>query len=248
MFSLFMGLWNYLFSKAELHLLIVGLDDAGKTTILEQLKGIFGKKPGIPLDKIPPTVGLNLARVDIRRCRVICWDLGGQERLRVIWSKYYSESHGIVFVVDSANEQRLDEAKQTLQTLLSHAELADIPLLLLANKKDLEVRSALLGDLDLPRLAAVDRLGVLSVAQNAHSVEAIRDRMDIEGHSGPLAAHSTVEAIRDRMDIEGHSGPLAAHSTCALTREGIEVAMNWLVDVVKTSDRFDRHQAASTTT
>ncbi|KAJ0394072.1 hypothetical protein P43SY_010111 [Pythium insidiosum] len=199
MFSLFMGLWNYLFSKAELHLLIVGLDDAGKTTILEQLKGIFGKKPGIPLDKIPPTVGLNLARVDIRRCRVICWDLGGQERLRVIWSKYYSESHGIVFVVDSANEQRLDEAKQTLQTLLSHAELADIPLLLLANKKDLE---------------------------NAHSVE----------------------AIRDRMDIEGHSGPLAAHSTCALTREGIEVAMNWLVDVVKTSDRFDRHQAASTTT
>ncbi|GLE02099.1 hypothetical protein PINS_up010937 [Pythium insidiosum] len=199
MFSLFMGLWNYLFSKAELHLLIVGLDDAGKTTILEQLKGIFGKKPGIPLDKIPPTVGLNLARVDIRRCRVICWDLGGQERLRVIWSKYYSESHGIVFVVDSANEQRLDEAKQTLQTLLSHAELADIPLLLLANKKDLE---------------------------NARSVE----------------------AIRDHMDIEGHSGPLAAHATCALTREGIEVALNWLVDVVKTSDRFYQRQAASTST
>lgn len=48
-----------MFSKTELHVLIIGLDYAGKTTLLEQLKTMFGKKPGIPLDKIPPTVGLN---------------------------------------------------------------------------------------------------------------------------------------------------------------------------------------------
>lgn len=138
MFSLLWGLWNYLFSKAELHILIVGLDDAGKTTLLEQLKGIYGKKPGIPLDKIPPTVGLNIARVDIRRSRIIFWDLGGQERLRTIWNKYYSESHGLVFVVDSANENRFEEAKATLHTLAEHPELQGIPLLVLANKMDLE--------------------------------------------------------------------------------------------------------------
>ena len=59
MFSLFKGWWSYMFSKTELHVLIIGLDYAGKTTLLEQLKTMFGKKPGIPLDKIPPTVGLN---------------------------------------------------------------------------------------------------------------------------------------------------------------------------------------------
>ncbi|KAF0698961.1 Aste57867_10452 [Aphanomyces stellatus] len=137
MISLFWGLWEYLFSKAEVHLLIIGLDYAGKTTLLEQLKGMFGKKAGIPLDKIPPTVGLNIAKVDISRTNVIFWDLGGQERLRAIWSKYYSESHGIVFVVDSTDAARLDEAKTALDTMLANPELADAPLLVLANKKDL---------------------------------------------------------------------------------------------------------------
>ncbi|EQC32021.1 hypothetical protein SDRG_10220 [Saprolegnia diclina VS20] len=137
MFSLLLGFWNYLFSKAEVHILIIGLDYAGKTTLLEQLKGRFGKKPGIPLDKIPPTVGLNIAKVDISRTNVIFWDLGGQERLRAIWSKYYSESHGIVFVLDAADEARFDEARSALDTMLANAELDGIPILLLANKNDL---------------------------------------------------------------------------------------------------------------
>ncbi|RLN59082.1 hypothetical protein BBJ29_004377 [Phytophthora kernoviae] len=198
MFSLFWGLWNYLFSKAELHLLIVGLDDAGKTTLLEQLKGIFGKKPGIPLDKIPPTVGLNIARVDISRSRIIFWDLGGQERLRAIWNKYYSESHGIVFVVDSANERRFEEAKQTLHAMLSNTELSGVPLLVLANKMDLE---------------------------NAR----------------------TVNYISGMLDLERHQGAVASYPICALTRDGIEVAMNWLVDAVKASDRYYQKSAAGGT-
>ncbi|CAK4200616.1 unnamed protein product [Aphanomyces euteiches] len=118
MFSLLWGFWQYLFTKAEVHLLIIGLDYAGKTTLLEQLKTMFGKKAGIPLDKIPPTVGLNIAKVDIARTNVIFWDLGGQERLRAIWSKYYSESHGIVFVIDSADEERFEEAKTALCTFI----------------------------------------------------------------------------------------------------------------------------------
>ncbi|CAH0481503.1 unnamed protein product [Peronospora belbahrii] len=189
MFSFFWGLWDYLFSKAELHLLIVGLDDAGKTTLLEQVKGIFGKKPGIPLEKIPPTVGLNIARVDIRRSRIICWDLGGQERLRAIWNKYYSESHGIVFVIDSANDRRFQEAKETLHAMLSNSELSGVPLLVLANKMDL-----------------VD-------ARN-------------------------VNFITGMLGLEEHHGTMASYSICALTTEGIEGAMNWLVDAVKSSDRF----------
>ncbi|CAH0488570.1 unnamed protein product [Peronospora farinosa] len=198
MFSLFWGLWSYLFSKAELHLLIVGLDDAGKTTLLEQLKSIFSKKAGIPLDKIPPTVGLNIARVDIRRSRVIFWDLGGQERLRAIWNKYYSESHGIVFVIDSANEGRFQEAKETLHAMLSNPELSGIPLLVLANKMDLE---------------------------------------DAQ----------TVNHISGMLDLVEHQGAVASYSVCVLTKEGIEGAMNWLVDAVKSSDRFYEKSAAGGT-
>uniref|UniRef100_A0AAV1UPD3 Uncharacterized protein n=1 Tax=Peronospora matthiolae TaxID=2874970 RepID=A0AAV1UPD3_9STRA len=189
MFSLFWGLWSYLFTRAELHLLVVGLDDAGKTTLLEQLKGIFSKKPGIPLDKIPPTVGLNIARVDVRRSRVIFWDLGGQERLRAIWNKYYSESHGVVFVIDSANERRFQEAKETLHAMLSNPELSGVPLLVLANKMDLEDAR-------------------------------------------------TVHHVTEALDLEGHRGSMASYPICALTREGVEGAMNWLVDAVKSSDRF----------
>ncbi|CEG37375.1 1-family small gtpase [Plasmopara halstedii] len=189
MFSLFWGLWNYLFSKAELHLLIVGLDDAGKTTLLEQLKGIFGKKPGIPLEKIPPTVGLNIARVNIKRSRVIFWDLGGQERLRAIWNKYYSESHGVVFVIDSANERRFQEAKVTLHAMLANPELSGIPLVVLANKMDLE---------------------------NAQPVK----------------------NIVKWLEVEGHQGAVASYPICALTREGIEGAIDWLVDAVMASERY----------
>ncbi|ETV70418.1 hypothetical protein H257_14094 [Aphanomyces astaci] len=156
MISLFWGLWQYLFSKAEVHLLIIGLDYAGKTTLLEQLKTMFGKKAGIPLDKIPPTVGLNIAKVDISRTNVIFWDLGGQERLRAIWSKYYSESHGVVFVVDSSDPARFDEARAALASMLAHPELSDVPLLVLANKSDLDTAQTsaeLTARLELDRLA-----------------------------------------------------------------------------------------------
>ncbi|OQS04540.1 ADP-ribosylation factor-related protein [Thraustotheca clavata] len=178
MFSLLVGLWDYLFSKAEVHVLIIGLDYAGKTTLLEQLKSHFGKKPGIPLEKIPPTVGLNtkkridaeydyvVAKVDIKRTNVIFWDLGGQERLRAIWSKYYSESHGLVFVLDAADPQRFGEAKNALEIMLSNEELYGIPILILSNKNDLENAT------DLNTIGTALNLGAIPTSHETH-VQAI---------------------------------------------------------------------------
>ena len=57
-------------------------------TLLEQMKGVFEKTQGMPLDKIPPTVGLNVGRMGIANCKVIFWDLGGQIGFRSIWDKY----------------------------------------------------------------------------------------------------------------------------------------------------------------
>jgi len=140
MFSLLTGFLKWLFSKNEVHILVLGLDGAGKTTFLEQAKSIMKRKGpggGIPLDRIPPTVGLNIARIDVDSTRVIMWDLGGQTLLRSIWAKYYSEANGLVFVIDSCSpSERLTEAAETLAGLLAHPELKQVPFLLCANKQD----------------------------------------------------------------------------------------------------------------
>merc|ERR1712070_788304 len=104
---------------------------------LEQMKGIYKKTPGIPPDRIPPTIGLNLGKMDVNNCRVIFWDLGGQVRMRSIWEKYFAEAHGIIYVIDAADEERMEEARLALEAVHQHEELRDIPILLLANKQDL---------------------------------------------------------------------------------------------------------------
>ena len=138
MFSLISGFAEQFFSKREAQILILGLDNAGKTTTLEQLKAIYKKTNPLPFDKIPPTIGLNLGKMDIENCKAIFWDIGGQASFRVIWDKYYSEAHGLLFVVDSSDEQRLDEAKATVEGLVRHTDLKGIPILVMANKQDID--------------------------------------------------------------------------------------------------------------
>ena len=138
MFSLLYGFWQALFRKVEFHILILGLDRAGKTSLLEQLKGIFTGMEPLPPGKIPPTVGLNIGRMQIKGRKVLFWDLGGQTGLRAIWEKYYAEAHGLVYVVDAAEPERFDESRGVLQTLMANPEVAGAPLLLLANKQDAE--------------------------------------------------------------------------------------------------------------
>ncbi|CAM8966821.1 unnamed protein product [Rhodiola kirilowii] len=137
MFSLFYGLWKYAFSKTEFHVLILGIDKAGKTTLLEKLKAFFSNLEGLPPDRIVPTVGLNIGRVEISNTRLIFWDLGGQPGLRSIWDKYYEEAHAVVYVIDAACPSRFEDSKSALEKVLRHEDLRGAPLLLLANKQDL---------------------------------------------------------------------------------------------------------------
>ncbi|CAM8960873.1 unnamed protein product [Rhodiola kirilowii] len=137
MFSLFYGLWKYAFSKTEFHVLILGIDKAGKTTLLEKLKAFFSNLEGLPPDRIVPTVGLNIGRVEISNTRLIFWDLGGQPGLRSIWDKYYEEAHAVVYVIDAACPSRFEDSKSALEKVLRHEDLRGAPLLVLANKQDL---------------------------------------------------------------------------------------------------------------
>ncbi|KAF7148359.1 hypothetical protein RHSIM_Rhsim03G0179200 [Rhododendron simsii] len=137
MFSLFYGLWKYIFSKTEFHVLILGIDKAGKTTLLEKLKAHYSNLEGLPPDRIVPTVGLNIGRVEVLNSKLVFWDLGGQLGLRSIWEKYYEEAHAVIFVVDAACPSRFEDSKSALEKVLRHEDLRGAPLLILANKQDL---------------------------------------------------------------------------------------------------------------
>uniref|UniRef100_A0A8R7VAP4 ADP-ribosylation factor-related protein 1 n=1 Tax=Triticum urartu TaxID=4572 RepID=A0A8R7VAP4_TRIUA len=137
MFSLLHGLWNHVFSKTEFRVLILGVDKAGKTTLLEKLKSIYLKGEGLPHDRIGPTVGLNIGRIEDANVKLVFWDLGGQPGLRTIWEKYYDEAHAIVYVIDSASASTFEDAKSALEKVLRHEDLQEAPLLVFANKQDL---------------------------------------------------------------------------------------------------------------
>ncbi|KAK3447229.1 hypothetical protein EUGRSUZ_A02800 [Eucalyptus grandis] len=135
MFSLFYGLWKYLFTKTEYHVLILGIDKAGKSTFLEKLKSIYLNTESLPPDRIVPTVGLNIGRIEVSNTKLVFWDLGGQPGLRSIWEKYYEEAHAVVFVIDAASPSRFEDSKSSLEKVLRNEDLQGAPLLILANNR-----------------------------------------------------------------------------------------------------------------
>ncbi|SCV03220.1 LAME_0H08680g1_1 [Lachancea meyersii CBS 8951] len=139
MFHLAKGLYANLNRKEHYSILILGLDNAGKTTFLEMLKKEYFKSSKSP-DKITPTVGQNVATIPIESSVLKFWDVGGQESLRALWSEYYRQAHGIIFVIDSADRERLEECCQALRTVVMNEEVEGIPVLMLANKQDREDR------------------------------------------------------------------------------------------------------------
>ncbi|XP_067904330.1 ADP-ribosylation factor-related protein 1 isoform X2 [Heterodontus francisci] len=140
MYTLLSGLWKYMFQKDEYCILILGLDNAGKTTFLEQTKTKFSKNyKGMNLSKITTTVGLNIGTIDVGSTRLMFWDLGGQEELQSLWDKYYAESHGVIYVIDSTDEERLSESKIAFEKMIASEVLEGVPLLVLANKQDVEI-------------------------------------------------------------------------------------------------------------
>ena len=139
MFSLIFGFYNLLFSKPDIHVLVIGLDHAGKSTLLEHIKTVYSRVQGLPSDKITPTptIGMNLGKFKHKGTQVIMWDLGGQLKMRAIWERYYDEAQAVVFVVDAADPARLQEAKVAYDTACASPALQDVPIMIFANKQDL---------------------------------------------------------------------------------------------------------------
>lgn len=79
-----------------------------------------------------------VGRLEIEGKKLLVWDLGGQAGLRVIWEKYYSEAHALIYVIDAAEQKRIEESHKELENILAHEELAGVPVLIFANKQDIE--------------------------------------------------------------------------------------------------------------
>ena len=111
-------------------MLILGLDNAGKTTILYKLQ--VGE-----VVSTMPTIGFNVETIKYNNIKFQVWDLGGQTSIRPYWRCYYSNTDAIIYVVDSADRDRIGIAREELVAMLEEPELANTILLVFANKQDL---------------------------------------------------------------------------------------------------------------
>jgi small GTP-binding protein len=126
----FAKVWQRMVSKEELRILMVGLDAAGKTTVLYKLK--LGE-----VVTTVPTIGFNVESVDYKNISFTVWDVGGQDKIRRLWRYYYEGTRGLIFVVDSNDRERVEDAREELAKILDEEEMRDAALLVLANKQDL---------------------------------------------------------------------------------------------------------------
>eukprot|EP01084_Bolivina_argentea_P073975 134209_1 len=140
--GLFTKMFDKFMPKQETRILMIGLDAAGKTTILYKLK----------LNEVVttiPTIGFNVETVEYKNINFTVWDVGGQHKIRPLWRHYYANTQAVIFVVDSNDVERVDgtgagpsldmedTAKQELHRVLADDELKDAAVLVFANKQDL---------------------------------------------------------------------------------------------------------------
>ncbi|KAL3900375.1 MAG: hypothetical protein SGCHY_001383 [Lobulomycetales sp.] len=114
----------------EVRILLLGLDNAGKTSILKRLADE-------DVTNIRPTQGFNIKSVSQDGFKMNVWDIGGQASIRPYWRNYYESTDILIYVIDSSDRRRLEETGIELHALLEEPKLHSVPLLVFANKQDL---------------------------------------------------------------------------------------------------------------
>ncbi|KAF3961823.1 hypothetical protein ACB098_07G097000 [Castanea mollissima] len=143
-------------TKCEMRILMVGLDASGKTTILYKLK------LGEIVTSIP-TIGFNVETVEYKNISFTVWDVGGQDKIRPLWRHYFQNTQGLIFVVDSNDRERVEEARNELHRILVEYELRNAVLLVFANKQDLPN--------SMSASEVADKLGLFSLNQRPWYVQ-----------------------------------------------------------------------------
>ncbi|XP_064352100.1 putative ADP-ribosylation factor-like protein 5C isoform X3 [Camelus dromedarius] len=188
-----------IFGKQERKVIIVGLDNAGKTTILYQLPkrknwlwiwlgsvaprlAESGTCAGLTNEVVHtcPTIGSNVEEIVLQKTHFLMWDIGGQEALRSTWNTYYSNTEFIILVIDSTDRDWLLTTREELYKMLAHEALRDASVLIFANKQDMK-----------------DSMTTVEISQ-----------------------FLTLSAIKDH--------PWHIQGCCALTGEGLPAGLQWM--------------------
>ena len=161
--------------KKEANVLVVGLDNSGKTTILNKLK-----PPDAQSHDIVPTIGFAVEKFKGKALAFTAFDMSGQGRYRNLWEHYYKECHGIIFVVDSSDKLRMAVAKDELEQLLENTEIKSrrIPVLFFANKMDMRESLSSVKISSMLTLEAVQDKPWHICASNALSGEGLSEGVD----------------------------------------------------------------------
>jgi len=145
------------FGNKEVRVLILGLDNAGKTTILYKLYA-----PDRVI-RTMPTIGFNVETVTYKNLNFNVWDLGGQTNIRPYWRCYYANTNAIIYVVDSTDKERLALSRKELMSMLAEEELKNVHLLVFANKQDMQG--------SLPEAEVSTALGLHSLKDRAWHIQ-----------------------------------------------------------------------------
>lgn len=196
---MFDWLWSFLdwlrslFFREEMEVTLVGLQNSGKTTLVNVLA------TGEYTEDMIPTVGFNMRKITKGRVTLKVWDIGGQPRFRSMWERYCRGVNAIVFVVDAADTAKLDMARNELRNLLEKPQLHGIPVLVLGNKNDLETA--------LTAEGLVDKLGLATIATQEVSCYSIsaKNQVNIDITLQWLMRHA-------KKDAEHSEPPPAAES------------------------------------
>ncbi|KAJ1697457.1 hypothetical protein LUZ63_005969 [Rhynchospora breviuscula] len=174
-----MGLWEAflnwlrsLFFKQEMELSLIGLQNAGKTSLVNVIA-----TGGYSEDMIP-TVGFNMRKVTKGNVTIKLWDLGGQPRFRSMWERYCRAVSAIVYVVDAADHDNMSISKSELHDLLTKQSLSGIPLLVLGNKIDKPgafSKEELMDQMDLKAIKDRDVSCYMISCKNSTNIDSVID-------------------------------------------------------------------------
>lgn len=194
MFGLLYNLYKYLKEKSErtITLVLLGIDNAGKTTMFNTLNGEFGVETS-------PTYGFDSSCFIEGKYKVRLFDLGGGRNIRKIWKVYLPEVHGVMYVVDSADPKRFEEAKQILEQTLQEPLLNDKPIVIFANKQDLPTAAS-------PATVA-QALGLASLHKNTFNIVGCTAKTpegqepDLRVKDGMKWVISTIDNVFTKLDL-----------------------------------------------
>ncbi|KAK4533837.1 hypothetical protein CCYA_CCYA19G4719 [Cyanidiococcus yangmingshanensis] len=207
----------------ELRILVLGLDNAGKTTIVRRLLG----DDEAAVRQTAPTQGFCIrTKVLVSGYRMHFWDIGGQRSLRAYWRNYFERTDALIWVVDATDPQRArEEAAAELAALLSEPSLQRVPLLVLANKSDLAAAR--------PPQAIGEALG-LSRPVPSSPTEGLQAPTSVPDATTETLANSTwaqAWPAHELNQLESKRSWYLA-SCSAYTGQGLDNSLNWLLQQV----------------